>query len=474
MTKQTFLRNVIAIAICLAATTAVHAQDVYVGGTADRRAATWKNGTLTYLSTNTSGDCAVNSVVVNNTDVYAAGNGMTSPPTMRNTGMVWKNGSVLYCPEGSTYKNSIAISGTNVYAAGSSSNNPSGQFKGVLWKNNVATFYDGSISLSSVFIDGSNVYVAGYEINATGKSVAKVWKNETILYTFDPGSNIYAIFVADGIVYSVGTEAISGQTVAKAWKNNASLYTLGTGATYSIAQGLYISNGDVYVAGYERNTAGKYVAKLWKNGTGTDLTNGSYHGYAHSVVVSNCDVYVAGGNDSKALLWKNGEPTTLASNGCGYSVFVKHIPCVSYVPVETITGVPAIATVGEPLLLSGMVEPSNATNQNIVWSVSPLNTLDGVTVTGATLYTTTAGTAKVRATISATTGTAKVRSTAIDDYTQDFDIVVNSPTGITRPTSNSTAVAGYYNLIGTKLLAPPTRGIYIIIYDNGKAEKVIK
>ncbi|MDR0872384.1 MAG: leucine-rich repeat domain-containing protein [Prevotellaceae bacterium] len=35
-------------------------------------------------------------------------------------------------------------------------------------------------------------------------------------------------------------------------------------------------------------------------------------------------------------------------------------------------------------------------------------------------------------------------------------------------------VAGYYNLLGKKLDAAPDTGIYIIVYDNGKVEKVLK
>ena len=35
-------------------------------------------------------------------------------------------------------------------------------------------------------------------------------------------------------------------------------------------------------------------------------------------------------------------------------------------------------------------------------------------------------------------------------------------------------IVGYYNLIGQKLKQEPTKGIYIILYDNGKTEKVMK
>jgi len=35
-------------------------------------------------------------------------------------------------------------------------------------------------------------------------------------------------------------------------------------------------------------------------------------------------------------------------------------------------------------------------------------------------------------------------------------------------------VVGYYNILGQKLLKEPTNGIFIILYDNGKTEKIIK
>ena len=35
-------------------------------------------------------------------------------------------------------------------------------------------------------------------------------------------------------------------------------------------------------------------------------------------------------------------------------------------------------------------------------------------------------------------------------------------------------VLGYYNILGKKLLQEPESGIYIILYENGKTEKIIK
>lgn len=61
---------------------------------------------------------------------------------------------------------------------------------------------------------------------------------------------------------------------------------------------------------------------------------------------------------------------------------------------------------------------------------------------------------------------------------QDFNIVERStpdpdPTGINE-VSETITITGYYSITGKKLDTAPGSGIYIIKYDNGKAEKVVK
>jgi hypothetical protein len=93
----------------------------------------------------------------------------------------------------------------------------------------------------------------------------------------------------------------------------------------------------------------------------------------------------------------------------------------AFVAVTDITDVPGAATAGTDLALSGTVAPANATNQTIVWSVADAGTT-GASVSGTTLHTTAAGTAKVRATIAN-------GSSASSNYTQDFDVAVASGGG---------------------------------------------
>jgi hypothetical protein len=86
-----------------------------------------------------------------------------------------------------------------------------------------------------------------------------------------------------------------------------------------------------------------------------------------------------------------------------------------FVAVTNITGVPATATAGTALTLTGTVEPSTATNKTIAWSV-----VSGTaTISGSTLNATAAGQVTVKATIA--NGTAQGTN-----YTKDFVITVGS------------------------------------------------
>jgi hypothetical protein len=69
---------------------------------------------------------------------------------------------------------------------------------------------------------------------------------------------------------------------------------------------------------------------------------------------------------------------------------------VVFVPVESITGVPAAANVGVPLTLFGTVNPGTATNKDITWSVVNAGTT-GASVSGNVLNTTAPGTVTVQA-----------------------------------------------------------------------------
>ncbi|GHV34383.1 hypothetical protein FACS1894187_04850 [Synergistales bacterium] len=90
-------------------------------------------------------------------------------------------------------------------------------------------------------------------------------------------------------------------------------------------------------------------------------------------------------------------------------------PADDFIPVTGITGVPTTTVVGTPLTLTGTVEPSDATNNTIVWSVKEAGTT-GAAITDGKLTTAAIGTVTVTATIE------NGKAVGVP-YTEDFDII---------------------------------------------------
>lgn len=107
-----------------------------------------------------------------------------------------------------------------------------------------------------------------------------------------------------------------------------------------------------------------------------------------------------------------------------------------YKAVTDITGVSTSGTATIDMTLSGTIAPTDATNQNITWSVKDAGTT-GATIDGNTLKTTAKGTVVVTATVEGG-GT-----TSTQDYTKDFTITIKenhkSVTGITGISTSGTA-----------------------------------
>jgi len=102
-----------------------------------------------------------------------------------------------------------------------------------------------------------------------------------------------------------------------------------------------------------------------------------------------------------------------------FTITINRAP--THIPVTSITGVASSKTAGTTITLTGTVNPSHATNRLIVWSAQSAGTT-AATISGNTLNTTAAGSVTVRATI--------VDGTAVGtNYTQDFTITVNAPSG---------------------------------------------
>ncbi|MCL2151387.1 MAG: Ig-like domain-containing protein [Oscillospiraceae bacterium] len=101
-----------------------------------------------------------------------------------------------------------------------------------------------------------------------------------------------------------------------------------------------------------------------------------------------------------------------------FNITVTASPITDFIPVTNIIVVSTSMTVGTPLTLSGTVDPPDATNKDITWSIQNAGST-GATLTGNTLNATSAGTFTVKATI--VNG-----STATTDYTQPFNITVTA------------------------------------------------
>ena len=90
-----------------------------------------------------------------------------------------------------------------------------------------------------------------------------------------------------------------------------------------------------------------------------------------------------------------------------------------FVGVTSISDVPTTATAGTPLTLKGTVNPDNATNKKIVWSIVNTGLTEATLTDGNILNATTLGTVVVQASI--TNGRAKG-----SDYIHHFPIIVNA------------------------------------------------
>jgi len=131
--------------------------------------------------------------------------------------------------------------------------------------------------------------------------------------------------------------------------------------------------------------------------------------------------FTAGGSVEMKATIENGQ-----AMGVPYTQLFTIIVNEGFVPVTSITNLPTTATVGVPLLLTGTVNPANATSQTITWVIITAGSTEATITGGNILNTTGEGTVKILAIIP--NGLEGGSS-----YTQEFSILV-SPLGITSTT----------------------------------------
>jgi hypothetical protein len=199
----------------------------------------------------------------------------------------------------------------------------------VQWYKGVPTFFPDNSSVSSGIRIGSDIYLVG-TINRN----AAYWKNGVPTTLSNPSgsspSNGYisgarSIHVLNNNIYIVGS-AFFGPNTAKPvlWtNNNPTLISNNEGSASSV----FKSGSNIYIAGYEEvpNTNNQQKAVLWVNGTPTTLTT---NGFAKSVFVSGSNVYVAyldNINGAKGKIWKNGVSTSLTIPNGYYNTGISQV-----------------------------------------------------------------------------------------------------------------------------------------------------
>jgi endo-1,4-beta-xylanase len=147
-----------------------------------------------------------------------------------------------------------------------------------------------------------------------------------------------------------------------------------------------------------------YKTIVWslKNGgnTGASISGDTLSAGAEGTV--QLTAVIANGKDGGGSYTKNFQVTVLPT---------------SFVAVSSIVAGPVSTVAGNPLILNGTVEPENATDKDITWSLADAGST-GALVTGNTLTASAAGTVRV---------TAAIENGTLDGaYTQNFTITVRA------------------------------------------------
>ena len=173
---------------------AISGSDVYILGYEAGYVKFWKNGIEKVFDS--SYQVLVNSMTVDNTTVYLAGESLGNGLIDRAT--YWVNDSAIYLTDGKYYSqaNGIFVQSGNVYVAGAEHNGTKWVAK--YWKNGVEIpLTDGQNGAfgQSIFVDGSDVYVAGYQKSENENVHAMYWVNGTPVMLSDSNAYEYAMSI---------------------------------------------------------------------------------------------------------------------------------------------------------------------------------------------------------------------------------------------------------------------------------------
>ena len=404
MYKNKFnLRNVIAIAICLAGTVfmTINAQSV---------------------------------------DVYAAGYEQTEDG--KYVSKVWKNGEVLYnlttINDYAFTINSIFVLGNDVYVAGTDSkriSSSSFQFSAKLWKNGEELYSLNNARFEDIHISGEDIYIAGIEYITSTKKIGKVWKNNEVLYSLTNNSDgpyIFAMCVSDNDIYVCGrTQNSYGIYIATVWKNGSQLFTYSpistSGNIWSDAFDIDVSNNSVYVSGYSGFSGFDPIIYKYDGNNNNVIYSYPPEGHiATPTYVYSIDVV---GNDVYAV---RTQPHLTHTD----KVFKNSFELYSFAN----TNITDISVKNNDVYLVGYDESNTAK----VWK------------NGEELF-------------ALTNGMYEAQASSIF-VIEHGNIGINE---ISADTENAIET-GYFDILGRKLTEEPTKGVYIIRYNNGTTKKMMK
>ncbi len=232
--------------------------DIYVAGYTTPggypTATYWKNGNETLLMANglqTYGTC----IYIKGSDIYIGG--YTKNNNGPSQAVYWKNGVITHLPSDDkdfdTEVNCILVQGTDVYAAGQTN------YKAAYWKNNTINLLTvGQLnaigSVNSIASKGNDIYMVGniQSFSNNEPTFAILWKNNTLNYLADTVENSSAISVniQDNNVYIAGSVEKNHVSEPTYWKNsNPIKFTSAETFNYSELLSVDIIGSDLYILG---------------------------------------------------------------------------------------------------------------------------------------------------------------------------------------------------------------------------------
>ncbi|HZY38965.1 MAG TPA: hypothetical protein VFE53_20030 [Mucilaginibacter sp.] len=264
----------------------ISGDDVYISGDGQTTKKTdtafyWKNDVLSILSGTSEGDQNY-AIAVAGSNVYCGGHRYDTSDGQG--GVLWKNGAANSFGSAQTTVNSITVNNDDVYTSGPDEYSPSGPWIATYYKNQqkVLLYSNGMRAWAyEVAVSGTDIYVAGSVVDDRDSSFAVYWKNGDMHMIGGAGSGASSICVSGSDVYTYGSDLVNGRRTATYWKNNTAVHLVTNAWAESECNQIRVWGNDVYAVGEAFYTDHGDQATVWKNGVGTII--GPYVSFASTI-----------------------------------------------------------------------------------------------------------------------------------------------------------------------------------------------